>query len=210
MLVVEKYNLPDVEILQSEKDFDFYVGQPDYISIVFGKSNSIQDSLHDDTSLYKEIKILKRDSGGECVILSPKMFVFSAKINSVNFSNPKQFFASINQLLLKNLGELGIQNLNSKGISDISIGDKKILGSSIYRNQNILFYHAVLNVSEDVALISYYLKHPKKEPDYRKGRSHNEFVTSIQKEGYTIDHSTIKTTLVKTLNELYNELKPII
>lgn len=210
MIFIEKYNLPDINILNSEKNFDFYVGQPVFSAIVFGKSNTVQDSLHEDESLYSQIKILKRDSGGECVILTSNMLVFSVKISSVNYSNPKQFFASINQLLIKNLGDLGILNLNSKGISDISIGEKKIMGSSIYRKQETMFYHAVLNVSEEISLISHYLKHPKKEPDYRKGRSHDEFVTSIVKEGYEIDINLIKHTLIKTLNELYHELKPII
>jgi lipoate-protein ligase A len=97
---------------------------------------------------------------------------------------------------------LGIENLNSKGISDLSIGDKKIMGSSMYLKGNDLFYHAVLNVSEEVSLISKYLKHPKKEPDYRKGRPHNEFVTSLHAEGYYIDVDVIMDSVRKALESL--------
>jgi lipoate-protein ligase A len=45
----------------------------------------------------------------------------------------------------------------------------------------------VINVSEDVSLIERYLKHPKREPDYRKGRKHSEFVTNLKNLGYQID-----------------------
>ena len=45
-----------------------------------------------------------------------------------------------------------------KTISDIAIGDKKILGSSMYRKKNTIFYHAVLNVSESITEISKHLK----------------------------------------------------
>ena len=92
----------------------------------------------------------------------------------------------LNDKIMNALSGLGVQNLSMKGISDISIGNKKILGSSIYLRKNTLFYHAVLNISESVDVISKYLKHPTKEPDYRKGRSHKEFVTSLLSEGYTL------------------------
>ena len=78
-----------------------------------------------------------------------------------------------------------------KGISDIAIKDKKILGSAIYRSKDKIFYQAVLNVSENPQLFDKYLKHPKKEPDYRNGRLHSDFVTSFHAEGYVIDAISI-------------------
>ncbi len=57
----------------------------------------------------------------------------------------------------------------------------------MYLKDNQYFYHAVLNISEDPELFSKYLKHPGKEPDYRKGRTHTEFVTSLWKKGYQIN-----------------------
>ena len=72
-------------------------------------------------------------------------------------------------------------------ITPLSIKEKKILGSSIYRTKDKIFYQAVLNISQGTELFERYLKHPKKEPDYRKGRNHNDFVTSIRAEGYILD-----------------------
>jgi len=47
-----------------------------------------------------------------------------------------------------------------------------------------LLYHAVLNLGEPASTFERYLKHPSKEPDYRKGRSHSDFVTSLKEKGY--------------------------
>jgi lipoate-protein ligase A len=41
-------------------------------------------------------------------------------------------------------------------------------------------------VCPDLSLIERYLKHPKKEPDYRRGRSHKDFLSSIHKKGYEV------------------------
>ena len=35
--------------------------------------------------------------------------------------------------------------------------------------------------------IEKYLKHPSKEPDYRQGRKHSEFVTSLHESGFYIN-----------------------
>jgi lipoate-protein ligase A len=40
-----------------------------------------------------------------------------------------------------------------------------------------------------------YLKHPTKEPDYRKGRSHKDFVSSLKESGYDIEPLYLKKQL---------------
>jgi lipoate-protein ligase A len=59
----------------------------------------------------------------------------------------------------------GVKNLAMRGISDIAIDGKKILGSSIYRSKDALLYHAVLNFGEPASTFEKHLKYPSKEPD---------------------------------------------
>lgn len=186
-LSFESYTLPDFGIFNSELEFDSYVWQPDGTYIVLGRANDSESSVYTELAKRDDIKIYKRPSGGESVILTQNMIVFSMKINIIKLKKPRYIFDIINKHLINSLKKIGIENLNSRGISDISIFDKKILGSAMYLKNNILFYHAVLNVKEDVSLISRYLKHPGREPDYREGRNHNDFVTSLAAEGYNIE-----------------------
>lgn len=79
---------------------------------------------------------------------------------------------------------IGVGGLAHRGISDIALGEKKIAGTALYRNRDVVFYHAVINVSGEVELISRYLKQPPREPDYRGGRSHRDFVTSLVEAGF--------------------------
>jgi hypothetical protein len=50
----------------------------------------------------------------------------------------------------------------------------------------ILFYQASLLVSNDLAMFTRYLAMPARVPEYRNGRSHEEFCTTITQEGYTV------------------------
>ena len=197
------YDLPDINVLKDNKDFSFMLWRPDTRYIVLGRANSIEKSVLLQHIYEDSVRIVKRPSGGESVLLTPQMIVFSAKMNFREHRNPSVVFKEINGQLIDSLSSIVIKNLDSKGISDISIGEKKIIGSSMHLKGNLLFYHAVLNVNEDIKQISRYLKHPVKEPDYRKGRSHDEFVTSIYKEGYEIDFETIGSSISNAFNNLF-------
>jgi lipoate-protein ligase A len=152
------------------------------------------------------ITVVKRPSGGETVILTPNTIVIAISFTTETLKNPKEYYHKINDSIIGVLAQQGIQNLLQKGISDIAIGEKKILGSSIYRRPNRAFYHAVLNVAEDISIIAKYILHPSKEPDYRKGRPHSEFVTSLKKEGYHININTLSDEMTRELNRLLPEV----
>ena len=196
MIDVKKYELPDIEILNNYKDnIKYCFWLPDKIYVVLGISNKIEDSLITEQIIKDKLTVLKRPSGGETVILSPKTLVISAIDKYENLTSPKEFFRLYNYKIITGLNSLGIENLYYKGISDISIKEKKILGSAIYRTKDKVFFQAVLNISESPALFDKYLKHPKKEPDYRKGRVHSDFITSLNAEGYVIDVISVITAL---------------
>ena len=184
---VLEYDLPDgglIDVAASGDDWFFWL--PDQPYLILGQSNNAEKSLFSDLVIQDQIPVYKRPSGGESVILTPKTLVISVRLLSDRLENPQVYFKRINNAIIKGLASLGVKNLGYRGISDITIEQKKILGSSIYRKKNLVFYHAVLNMSEDIALIAKYLQHPSKEPDYRAGRKHKNFVTSLAEAGHDL------------------------
>ncbi|MDD4685399.1 MAG: hypothetical protein PHD45_09240, partial [Bacteroidales bacterium] len=97
--LVSSYNLPDYSIFESEKIFDYYIGVPDNTYIVLGRSNNIENSINHKNVERDGIIILKRPSGGESVILSPNMLIFSFKQKSDKIQNPAKLFKLINSKL---------------------------------------------------------------------------------------------------------------
>ena len=88
-----------------------------------------------------------------------------------------------------------------RGISDLAIGDKKILGCSLYLPKDFALFYASVLVGDESEAISKYLSHPTREPDYRQGRNHAEFISSIS---HFIDHDDSKndTSLVQKVKNL--------
>ncbi|MEE9574454.1 MAG: hypothetical protein V3W20_15470 [Candidatus Neomarinimicrobiota bacterium] len=195
---LRKYDLPDSYLFENNNVTSTnIVWEPNETCIVLGRSNNSDDSLYLDNIINDNIPVYKRPSGGETVLLSNKMLVISIAIKQTDFKSGKSFFKDYNNKIISALESLGIQDLRFKGISDITINDLKILGSAIYQNNLVVFYHAVLNVSESTSLIEKYLKHPKREPDYRKNRNHKEFITSLANEKYNISINELKKAVEK-------------
>jgi lipoate---protein ligase len=206
MIEVLPYNLPDLAIIDSPLPLAICVWQPDKTYLVLGQSNKADTSLNMEAVLSDGITVLKRPSGGETVILTPNTLVIAISFSTESLKNPREYFRKINDNIMAVLAGQGIENLSQKGISDIAIGEKKILGSSIYRRPNRVFYHAVLNVSEDINVISKYILHPSKEPDYRKGRLHSEFVTSLEAEQFHLPIESLISEMEKKLEDLLPEV----
>jgi len=177
------------------------VWQPAETVIVLGQSNQAETAVHTDLADQDGVPVYKRQTGGQTVILTPRTLAISVRLFSEKLDNPQVYFKRINNVIISALANLGIAGLVEKGISDIAIGEKKILGSSIYRKRNMVFYHAVLNISETPEFIGRYLKHPVREPDYRIGRKHEEFVTSIHLAGYPLAVETVREALTDMLNQ---------
>lgn len=199
---VEPYNLPDLSLLKDKEGFSMMVWQPDRKTLVLGQSNKAETSVFCQQAIADGISIIKRPSGGETVILTPETLVIAIGFSSNRLRNPSVYFVPVNNAIASALNRAGIGSVNRRGISDLALGEKKILGSSIYRTPTRVLYHAVLNVSESPETIARYIRHPAKEPDYRSGRQHADFVTSIRNQGFDVSVATLKVLIQEEVFKL--------
>ena len=70
--------------------------------------------------------------------------------------------------------------MRQRGISDLALGDRKVGGSAIYREKGLLYYSTTLLIEPDVEGMERWLAHPPREPEYRAGRGHGEFVARVK------------------------------
>jgi len=97
----------------------------------------------------------------------------------------REYAGQINAWIIEALERLAIGGVHEAGISDLAIREKKIVGTSIYRTRLVLFYQASILVSNDISTFTRYLAMPVRVPDYRRGRSHEDFCTTLAREGYS-------------------------
>lgn len=193
------YTLPDSRMTDQEGD-SWKVWVPDSTCIVIGKSNEPGESLELENIDRDGLTVLRRPSGGQAVVLTPGTPVVSITKEKASESlNCMGYFKEFSLSLIEALQPLLKDELSIKGTSDIAVGKMKISGSSIYQNRNHVFYHAVINVEESPDLFSRYLKHPPREPEYRKKRDHKEFVTSMK----ALNPDITTTQVVEQLNNYF-------
>jgi len=202
MINTSEYNLPDIDLLK-KKTNQFLIWISDKVYIVLGASNNPMEALNMENVKKDNITVLKRPSGGQTVILTPNNIIIAVAFFDRKTMHPKDVFQQINKLIISTIEHTGIHDLSLMGISDIAISGKKILGSAIYRSKEALLYHAVLNLGEPSVTFERYLKHPSKEPDYRQGRSHTEFVTSLKEKGYTKSYHHLENELSLTFERSF-------
>jgi len=154
---------------------------------VIGKGSDPELEVNVDAALAANVQVLRRGTGGCAVVLSPEMVVASFVICHENQLQSRQYFRLFNSLIMDALARQSVTGLEHRGISDIAINGRKIAGTAIYRNRYLVFFHAIINVAGDTRPMERFLKIPPRVPDYRAGRSHREFVTSLSEQGYDLN-----------------------
>jgi lipoate-protein ligase A len=175
--------------------------EPAETVVVLGAGGSppldlILESLEKDGIRYRF-----RRGGGGTVVLSAGQTVLALVAEAGSPFMNREYAREINGWFVEALEGLGVRGVEHRGISDLAIREKKILGTSIYRSRLLLFYQASLLVSNDLALFDRYLKMPSRVPDYRMGRGHAEFCTSLLKEGYRITTEEIDSALGRIVEQ---------
>jgi lipoate-protein ligase A len=160
--------------------------------------------LNVDAVLEDGIPVFKRICGGGAVLLSPGCVCMALRFAKSKTLGIHDYFAKAAALITEVAAErLGIR-IGLRGISDLAYlgplegarplnggstgselpllmraGERKIAGSSLYMPRDFVLYLVSILVDPDFSAIDKYLSHPSKEPDYRGGRSHKDFLAGL-------------------------------
>ena len=185
-----------------------YTYLQDEIEVVHGPACKAEKEIHLDTCRRDGVPVRARRGGGGTVVLSPGMIITIVVGHRMLGEGIRDIYHRIHGPMLRLLADNFDIHGRESGVSDLSIGDKKILGSSLYLqiNPGMYFYQSALMVASDITLIGRYLQHPPKEPEYRQARPHEEFCTTLEREGFTESIGRIQTLFSSNLvNYLRND-----
>lgn len=158
--------------------FSLKVWIPDETIVVVGKSNDADRECYRDHCLQDNVPILRRSGGGGAVVLHPACIVIGLGCWVKSFYQNDLYFSKINSAIIKTLGFSyhALSELYQDGISDLVFKGKKVAGTSMFRSRNYLLYQASLLFEGRVDLMDRYLQHPSREPSYRRGKIHSDFL----------------------------------
>ncbi len=145
-------------------------------AIVMGISGNAEDLLIVEPA-NSPLPIIRRFSGGGCVVVDPSTF-FVTMICNVEGNRPSAFpqeVARWNAELYKPLLEHLDFNLLE---NDYVLGARKFGGNAQYLTRDRWLHHSTLLWSYNCELMNL-LKLPKKRPQYRQERSHDDFLCHL-------------------------------
>ena len=154
--------------------------QPNF-AVVVGAGCKLGDDVDEARCQADGVPILRRSSGGGTVLLGPGCLCFSLVLaydrspllREVPFS-----YVYILERIREALTGL-LPNVERAGTSDMMIAGQKFSGNAQQRKRNYLVHHGTLLYDFPLERISDYLRIPERQPQYREGRGHGEFVCNL-------------------------------
>lgn len=146
------------------------------VAVVIGRGGKQELELDLAAISADRAPLYRRRGGGCAVVLDPGNAVVALTLPLPGIGGITSAFAAISAWLARGLEKMEVPGVKQLGVSDLVLGDRKIGGSCIYRTRGLLHYSTTLLVDPDLDLVERYLPHPPREPGYRRGRPHRQFM----------------------------------
>jgi lipoate---protein ligase len=186
------------EVLRFWESRDYFV--------VVGYANRIASEVNMAACKKRDIPILRRCSGGGTVLQGPGCLNYTLVLR-ITEDGPLRTIGQSNRFIMeRNRAAIEsffikseIQNLKFEisvgGHTDMVLNGRKFSGNSQRRRKNFLLFHGTFLLDFNLSLIDELLQMPSKQPDYRQGRNHGDFLTNLK-----IPADRLRNALIKAWN----------
>jgi lipoate-protein ligase A len=154
--------------------------------IVVGHASEVAREVKLTRCRQRQIPVLRRRSGGGAVLQGPGCLNY-ALVLAVDPNGPLSTIARTNEFVLgrirRALEGLLCRPVTIEGGSDLCLAGRKFSGNAQRRRLRSLLYHGTILTRLDIELVEELLQMPTREPPYRQGRAHRDFMTNVQLSG---------------------------
>ncbi len=146
-------------------------------AVVLGRASCAEQEVHLRQCRRDEAPVLRRPTGGAAVVIGPgcRMFSLFWPAAVAPPVPPAAVHSRVLSPLAETLSRLGPE-ISLAGISDLVHRQRKISGNSLRWNRHGWWYHGTLLYEFELSWLERWLKHPPREPQYRRQRPHGRFV----------------------------------
>ncbi len=165
--------------------------EPPQPIVVGGRSSHIAKEINEAACGQRGIPILRRSSGGAAIVTGPGCLMYALVLSHEARPDLKDIGRAHAFVLERLVASLGTPLAHAgtvarAGTCDLVLRDHtaaaiplKFSGNSLRMKRTHLLYHGTLLYAFDLALIDTCLRMPPRQPDYRNGRPHSEFVRNV-------------------------------
>jgi len=153
--------------------------------VVVGRSSRVQDEVDLAACNAAGVPVLRRASGGAAIVSGPGCLMYAVVLRYAEREHLRlldELHRHVLGTLAKAAGTL-IGGVEYLGTSDLAIAGRKFSGNSVRCKRSHFLYHGTLLYGFDLSLIGRLLRMPPRQPDYRAGRKHVDFVINLPVAG---------------------------
>ncbi len=182
---IENIALDEALLMHSEQTGEQFLRfwKPQQYAVVMGRSGKLEQEAVMQYCRENQIPVYRRPSGGGTILTGPGCLMYATILNSQLRRELKEIQGCHNFVLNEMataLNQLGIL-CKVRGISDLAIDGRKFSGNSLRLKRNSILYHGTILCDFNLITITDSLLPPPKEPEYRQGRSHSEFLMNLER-----------------------------
>lgn len=157
--------------------------------VVLGAGSKPDLDVHMDACAASGIPVMRRASGGGTVLQGPGCLNYALVLDTrerpecATIDSTTRFvLGGISRAIHSLVGH----SVELKGTSDLTAEGLKFSGNAQKRKRRFALFHGTILYGFDLALISQFLKHPPRQPDYRGSRAHENFVRNLPIQPHAI------------------------
>ncbi len=150
--------------------------------VVLGYSNRTRTEVNLDSCKKLAVPVLRRCSGGGTVLQGPGCLNYALFLK-IHGDSPLANIAEANAFIM-NRNRNALNPLLDfifliQGHTDLTLQGLKFSGNSQRRKRLFLLFHGSFLLNLNLALVEQALKMPSQQPQYRRRRSHKDFLTNL-------------------------------
>lgn len=150
-------------------------------AVIVGRSNDIEQEVDVAACQADGVPIVRRPSGGGAVVIGPGCLCFSLAL-PIPGHHAELGISGITRAVMQHLAaSLAVphEDVQVQGISDLVLRNRKFSGNSQRWLRTAFLHHGTILYEFDLERLERYLNQPSRQPEYRQGRPHREFVTNL-------------------------------
>lgn len=183
--------------------------------VVAGRSTRLEYEVDLSFCRSTGVEVLRRCSGGASVVGGPGCLMYSVVLSMLEKPELRKIDFAHQYVMSKVLNAVRLQlpEVELRGICDLAWHEKKCSGNSLRIHRDYLLYHGTILYDFDLQFLDQCLKGAPRQPEYRLGRQHYEFVTNvpIDPKGFAdtlCDHFAVTDAAeLSTYEPIMNEVK---
>lgn len=157
------------------------IWEPERSAVILGRSSSADVEANFAECRRLGVDVLRRTSGGAAVVLGPGCLMYSVVLSYAQRPHLRSIDEA-HHFVLETVLKAVRQQVPAavrRGTSDLAVGDRKFSGNSLRCRRDHLLYHGTLLYNFPLERIAAVLGTPPRQPKYRGGRAHGEFVGNL-------------------------------